>query len=146
MPSSTSRFKEKLPSTAKRLIGLTAFSLLVFTSKILSAAPPFYFGNDLSVTNQMEDCGGVYRENSAVKDPFQIVADHGANLVRVRLWNDPWWMLLIPQTAPNAKVQYSDFTDVVDTIAHAKSVGMAVMLDLPLSDFWADPARLEQPD
>jgi len=119
--------------------------LFVLATGFLAAATPFYFGNDLSVTNQMEDCGAIYRENGTAKDPFKILADHGANLVRVRLWNDPWWMPLIPQTAPNAKPQYSDLTDVIKTITRAKAQGMAVMLDIPFSDFWADPSRQVRP-
>ena len=63
--------------------------LLVF---ILAAAPAsageFYFGADLSYVNEMEDCGGVYRENGKTVDPFELFARRGANLVRVRLWND----------------------------------------------------------
>ncbi|MBE2214848.1 MAG: glycosyl hydrolase 53 family protein [Opitutaceae bacterium] len=121
----------------------------VWLAGVLAAVAPagraaierFYFGNDLSYVNQMEDCGAVYRENGVAKDPFEILRDHGTNLVRVRLWHDPWWQPLIPQTAPNAKPQYSDLSDVIETITRAKAFGMPVMLDLHLSDFWADPDR-----
>lgn len=106
-----------------------------------AAIERFYLGNDLSYVNQMEDCGAVYRENGQAKDPYLIMADHGTNLVRVRLWHDPWWQPLIPQTAPGAKPQYSDLTDVIETISRARALGMQVMLDLHLSDFWADPDR-----
>jgi arabinogalactan endo-1,4-beta-galactosidase len=121
---------------------------LAFVGLLLVAVPSgraaierFYFGNDLSYVNQMEDCGGVYRENGVAKDPFEILRDHGTNLVRVRLWHDPWWQPLIPQTAPGAKPQYSDLPDVIKTITRAKALGMQVMLDLHLSDIWADPGR-----
>jgi len=108
---------------------------------VRAAIERFYFGNDLSYVNQMEDCGAVYREAGVAKDPYAIFADHGTNLVRVRLWHDPWWQPLIPQTAPGAKPQYSDLTDVIETITRARAAGMEVMLDLHLSDFWADPNR-----
>ena len=122
------------------------FSLLVMLfllggSPMSAEIKKFYYGNDLSYVNQMEDCGGIYRENGIVKDPYQIMADHGTNLVRVRLWHDPWWQPLIPQTAPNAKPQYNDLADVIETITRAKAAGMQVMLDVHLSDFWADPGR-----
>jgi arabinogalactan endo-1,4-beta-galactosidase len=39
----------------------------------------------------MEDCGAEYRENGSTKDVYQIFADNGTNLVRVRLWHNPDW-------------------------------------------------------
>ena len=54
-----------------------------------SFAQSFYYGNDLSYVNQMEDAGAVYKENMQSKDVYRIFADHGTNLVRVRLWVDP---------------------------------------------------------
>ncbi|MCX7985784.1 MAG: glycosyl hydrolase 53 family protein [Bacteroidales bacterium] len=101
----------------------------------------FYFGNDLSYVNQMEDCGAVYKEKMQPKDPFRIFADHGTNLVRVRLWNDPsWWQDSLKQPE-GVKKHYNDFDDVRKTIRRAKQNGMQVMLDIHLSDFWADPSH-----
>ena len=90
------------------------------------AAAPFVFGVDLSYVNEMEDCGGKYRENGALRDPFVLFKDHGANLVRVRLWNDPAW------------TRYSNLADVEKTVARAKAQGMQVLLDFHYSDTWAD--------
>ncbi len=119
-----------------RLIILFFLFLAGYTLKSQS----FYFGNDLSYVNQMEDCGAVFKENGIPKDVYQIFADHGTNLVRVRLWVDPVWQNSLVQP-DGVKPQYSDFEDVKETIARSKSAGMQVMLDLHLSDFWADPAR-----
>ena len=105
-----------------------------------AAAQAFYFGNDLSYVNQMEDCGAVYREGGVPKDPYRIFADHGSNLVRVRLWVDPAWQNGLTQPA-GVKDQYSDLDDVRETIARSKAAGMAVLLDLHYSDFWTDPGR-----
>jgi arabinogalactan endo-1,4-beta-galactosidase len=91
-----------------------------------SAAAPFYFGADLSYVNEMQDCGAQYRDGGAVKDPFVIFKNHGANLVRVRLWNDPTW------------THYSNLADVEKTIARAKAQRMQVLLDFHYSDTWAD--------
>ncbi len=101
----------------------------------------FYFGNDLSYVNQMEDCGAIFREDSVPKDIYRIFADHGTNLVRVRLWVDPsWWQMPLEQPA-GVKPFYNDLEDVRETIQRSKSAGMQVMLDLHYSDFWADPGR-----
>ena len=100
----------------------------------------FYRGNDLSYVNEMEDCGAVFKENGVPKDVYRIFADHGTNLVRVRLWVDPAWQNSLVQPE-GVKPQYSDFEDVKETIARSKAAGMEVMLDMQLSDCWADPGR-----
>lgn len=99
-------------------------------------AQPFFFGADLSYVNEMEDCGVVYRENGAPKDPYQIFADHNCNLVRLRLWHTPSWYDTL-----NAGDRYSGLDDVKHSIRRAREAGMAVLLNFHLSDFWADPSR-----
>ena len=117
-------------------------SLLFFiATPIFSQAPAFYFGNDLSYVNQMEDCGAVFKEKDEPKDVYQIFADHGTNLVRVRLWVDPsWWQSPLEQPE-GVKPFYNDLEDVKETIQRAKAAAMQVMLDMHYSDFWADPGR-----
>ncbi len=101
----------------------------------------FYFGNDLSSVNQMEDAGAIYKENAQPKDVYRIFADHGTNLVRVRLWVDPsWWQSPLQQPA-GVKSFYNDIVDVTETIRRSKEAGTKVMLDMHFSDFWADPGR-----
>jgi len=89
--------------------------------------PPFYFGVDLSYVNEVEDCGAVYRENGAARDPFELFAEHGATLVRARLWHTPDW------------TDYSTLADVKRTFSRARAAGMATLLDIHYSDTWADP-------
>ena len=96
------------------------------------AADPVVLGADLSYINEMEECGGVYREDGQAVDPFVLFADRGANLVRVRLWHTP----------PN---RYSAFPDVQRTIRRARDAGMEVLLDFHYSDHWADPSKQAPP-
>lgn len=103
-------------------------------------AQEFYFGNDLSYVNQMEDCGADFKEWGQSKDIYQIFADHGNNLVRLRLWVDPSWQNSIEQPA-GVKNQYSDLEDVKEAIQRSQDAGMKVLLDFHYSDFWADPGR-----
>lgn len=101
----------------------------------------FIFGNDLSYVNQMEDCGAVFKEDGLPKDVFTIFADHGSNLVRVRLWIDPsWWQDSLVQPE-GVKPHYNHLEDVKKTLRRAREAGMKVMLGLHYSDFWADPGR-----
>jgi arabinogalactan endo-1,4-beta-galactosidase len=105
------------------------------------AAQDFYFGQDLSYVNQMEDCGAQFKENGTARDVYNIFADHGTNLVRARLWVDPsWWQdsLIQPE---GVKPRYNDLEDVKETLSRARSAGMSTMLGIHYSDFWADPGR-----
>jgi arabinogalactan endo-1,4-beta-galactosidase len=104
-------------------------------------AQTFYKGVDLSYVNQMEDHGAVYSEGGVAKDPYQIMHDHGANLVRIRLWHTPDW------TDYSGTVnEYSNFQDVKKSIARAKAAGMQVLLDFHYSDTWADPSHQRRPE
>ncbi|MEL6972372.1 MAG: glycosyl hydrolase 53 family protein [Bacteroidota bacterium] len=112
-----------------------AIVLVSISSALILHAQP-YLGVDLSYVNEMEDCGVVYKEAGAQKDPYQIFADAGANLVRLRLWHTPSWYDTL-----NSGERYSDLADVKRSIARAKEAGMQVLLDFHLSDNWADPSK-----
>lgn len=100
----------------------------------------FIIGQDLSYANMMEDCGAVFREDGTAKDVYEIFADNGTNLVRVRVWHNPDWQEKIRQPE-GVKSQYNNFDDGLKTIKRAKQAGMQVMLDIHFSDFWCDPGR-----
>jgi len=104
----------------------------------------FCMGADLSYVNQIEDHGGEYLDSGQVRDPFRIFKDHGANLVRLRLWHNPVWTKTVYQ--PEGAKIYSDLADVEKSIRRAKDLGMAVDLDFHYSDTWADPSKQKPPD
>src|SRR5450432_581183 len=64
----------------------------VVVPKVFYPWTTFAMGADLSYVNQVQDYGGVYKDSGVVKDPFTIFQTHGANVVRVRLWNNPQWL------------------------------------------------------
>ena len=97
-------------------------------------------GADLSYLNQLDDNGAKFFDSGKQKDAINIFKDHGANLVRIRLWHTPNWQ--IPVTG--GKI-YSDLADAERLIRRAKAAGMAVNLDLHYSDDWADPQKQETP-
>ncbi|MBB6366881.1 arabinogalactan endo-1,4-beta-galactosidase [Xanthomonas sacchari] len=103
-----------------------ALALAAALAAPVAGAGPLYLGADLSYVNEMEDCGVQYRDHGTVRDPFELFHAHGANLVRVRLWNDARW------------TRYSDLSDVKKTIRRARAQGMQVLLDFHYSDDWAD--------
>ena len=116
-----------------KIISMVCFTAIAFNMAVSQA---FFFGNDLSYVNEMEDCGVIYKENRTAKDPYRIFADHGCNLVRLRLWKNPSWYKTLNQGR-----LYSDLGDVMKSIARAKANQMQVLLDFHLSDNWADPSK-----
>lgn len=122
-------------SIQKKMKNQVSIAFFIFFTFQL-CAQDFYRGADLSYTNEMEECGTVYKENNEPKDIYQIFSDHSCNLVRLRLWHTPTW-----QDGLNSGNRFSDLADVKISIARAKAAGMQVLLDFHLSDTWADPAH-----
>ena len=133
IPTMKNLNQTNIPITMQRLLLL---SLLWCSVQVTLQSQNFYFGADQSYVNEMEDCGAVYQEGNQAKDVYEIYADHGCNLVRLRLWHTPAWY-----DSLNEGKRYSDLADVKKSIARAKARGMAVLLDFHLSDNWADPAK-----
>ena len=86
-------------------------------------------GVDLSYVNELEACGAVYRDQAGVRDPYAILADAGANVVRLRLWHSPNW------------TNFSTLDDVKLSIRRAKANKMKVLLDFHYSDDWVHPGQ-----
>jgi arabinogalactan endo-1,4-beta-galactosidase len=93
---------------------------------------PAAVGHDLSFAVQEAAIGSVYSDRGRVAPPEQILADHGANFVRLRLWLDP----------PGG---YSNLSSVLAMAQRAHAAGMQILLDFHYSDFWADPAKQNTP-
>ena len=103
-------------------LGLT--TILACGSAAGGDEPAYYFGADLSYVNELENCGATYSLAGKRRDPFELLHERGASLVRVRLWNDADW------------TRYSNLADVKKTIAAPPA--MEVLLNFQLSDNWAD--------
>ncbi|MDZ7758005.1 glycoside hydrolase family 53 protein [Rhodohalobacter sp.] len=104
----------------------------------------FVMGADLSYVNQILDHGGTYSVDGEVENPYKIFADHGTNVVRLRLWHNPQWVQDEVYEDPE-KPLYSGFEDVKKGIEESKTQGMAVNLDFHYSDIWADPSHQDVP-
>jgi arabinogalactan endo-1,4-beta-galactosidase len=107
-----------------------ALAFLLATAAVPATARELYFGADLSFAGQMADCHAVYRDSDGqAKDIYTIFKAHGANLVRVRIWND------------GNRSGYSTLSDVIRTIRDARAKGMQVLLDFHYADSWADAGK-----
>ncbi len=123
------------------IFSLLAFSFAVNAQSKFYKWNEFVMGADLSFVNEIEDFGGVYKQNEKPADAFTIFKNLGTNTVRVRLWHDPQWL----KAVTGGKL-YSDIYDVEKTMRRAKKAGMAVCLDLHYADDWADPNQQPTPD
>jgi arabinogalactan endo-1,4-beta-galactosidase len=116
-------------ATFARTIRLTATGACVAELRALGrASHSEIIGHDLSFAVQEAAAGATYTDRGRTKPPERILADHGANWVRLRLWVDP-------------PAGYSDLPSVLAMARRAKAAGMRLLLDPHYSDFWADPQK-----
>ncbi len=105
------------------------FFVVVISFAANAQNPKIYLGADLSYVNEIEDCGATFSSNGKQVDPYQLFAQKGSSIVRIRLWHTP------------TETPYSNFVDVKRSIRRAKAQKMEVLLDIHYSDTWADPAK-----
>ncbi len=97
-------------------------------------------GADVSSLLEVERCGGTFYNHGQQNDALTILKEHGVNMVRLRLWNDPYSPKGEPYGAGSCDL------DCVTTLARrAKDLEMDWLLDLHYSDFWADPGKQTVP-
>ncbi|MCA5891848.1 arabinogalactan endo-1,4-beta-galactosidase [Isoptericola sp. NEAU-Y5] len=84
-------------------------------------------GGDLSGLAKNEDHGATYADvDGSPGDAVEILADHGMNLGRLKVWVDP-------------ADGYNEVTHVVAAARRIQAAGMDVMVDFHYSDRWTDP-------
>jgi arabinogalactan endo-1,4-beta-galactosidase len=106
--------------------------LFYLNISLLYAQGEFIKGSDISFLQQIEDNGGVFRENGATKDPLLILKDHHINYIRLRLWNNP----------PEG---YNNLSKLLIMARRVKQLNMKFLLDFHYSDSWADPGKQSKP-
>jgi arabinogalactan endo-1,4-beta-galactosidase len=111
----------------------------LFCAAAPAADLPFITGADVSMLPTIEKCGGVFSDGGKRGDAIQIMADHGCNLFRVRLFVNP-----DPDYVKNfGAVQSLDY--VRGLARRIKATGAIFLLDIHYSDTWADPGKQYTP-
>lgn len=85
-------------------------------------------GADISFAVQEYEAGKHFTDNGRVWPVESILAAHGANYARLRLWVNP-------------PAGYSNMRVALEGARRAKRAGLKLLLDLHYSDFWADPGH-----
>ena len=104
----------------------------------------FFMGMDTSAVPALEKSGVEYKDdNGNTEDVFRVLADHGINYIRVRVWNDPYY-----HDGNNSYSYGGGNCDLENAIAigkRANKYGMKLLVDFQYSDFWSDPAKQKLP-
>lgn len=100
----------------------------------------FIRGVDISTLDMLEDLGAKYYSNGVQGDALQILKNNGANYVRLKLWVDPYDSQ--GNTYGGGK---NDYNTTLALAKRADALGMGILLDFHISDFWADPANQIKP-
>jgi arabinogalactan endo-1,4-beta-galactosidase len=93
----------------------------------------FLKGGDISELTYVEQGGGIFYETNGVPmDCLQILKNHGFNIVRLRLYNDP------SPTNSDLPAGIQSPTNILALAARAKALGLQIELTFYYSDGWAN--------
>ncbi len=97
-------------------------------------------GVDISTLLELEKLHTKYYDNGICGDLVNILAAHGVDGVRIRLWNSPF---------DSDGIAYGggsdDLITVIEIAKRCKAARMSFFLDLHYSDFWADAGKQTKP-
>lgn len=100
----------------------------------------FIRGVDVSALKMLEDLGAHYYQNHEKADALRILKNNGANYVRLKLWLNPY-----DEKGNAYGGGTNDYKTTLSLAKRAKTLGMKILIDFHLSDFWADPANQIKP-
>ncbi len=95
---------------------------------------------DLSSLSEVERAGGRFYDHGVEGDAMDILKSYGMNLLRLRLWNDPY-----TEDGESYGGGGCDLTTVLGLAGRAKEKGIGWMLDFHYSDCWTDPGKQTVP-
>lgn len=100
---------------------------------VAGQTPLSILGADVSSLPKSEDKGGVYYSEAGTPgDALQILADHGVNYIRLKVWVNP-------------ADGYNDKARVMQMAARLAAHGLKLLVDFHYSDAWADPGQQNKP-
>ncbi|PWW05087.1 arabinogalactan endo-1,4-beta-galactosidase [Paenibacillus cellulosilyticus] len=100
----------------------------------------YYKGADVSMLKEVETLGGKFMLDDEQKDLFEILRINGFNVVRLRLWVNPYDEEGQPYMGGT-----NDLETTIELAKRAKLQGLQFMLNIHYSDFWADPKKQSKP-
>lgn len=109
-----------------------AMLLLLAAIATARADEALLLGADLSSLDDVTAAGAVFRSGGEPADPLELMREAGLGWARLRLWHTP-------------KDGRDSLEAVIAQAGRLKAAGFDLLLDLHLSDGWADPAHQRPP-
>ena len=100
----------------------------------------FVKGMDVSMIKELEGYGAAYYLDGRKGDLFEILSRCGVNMIRLRIWQDPY-----DENGNPYGGGMNDLQTTMELAERAVRNGMSYLLDFHYSDFWADPAKQVKP-
>ena len=97
-------------------------------------------GADVSTLAELERLGAHYQDGIRQGDLLTLMRKRGLNLVRLRLWVDPYSVKGEPFGGGS-----NDLERVIALAQRSRALNLPWLLDLHYSDFWADPGKQHTP-
>lgn len=98
----------------------------------------FLKGGDISELPRVEFYGGKYFETNGVEtDCLQLLKNHGCNIVRLRLYNDPGNTNYYPSRLLDP-LGWQNPAHTLALAARAKALGFQLQLTFHYSDYWSN--------
>ena len=109
----------------------------LYVKKVENLPEDFIFGMDISSVLAEEASGVKYYDFEGKEtDLFRLLADNGINMIRVRIWNNPY-----DENGNGFGGGNCDIRTAVEIGKRATACGMKLLADFHYSDFWADPGK-----
>ena len=113
----------------------------LYVKKVENLPDDFILGVDLSSVIAEEQSGvRYYGFDGTEQDIFLTMAQNGVNMIRVRVWNNPYDVDGNGFGGGNCDVKKA-----VEIGKRATQNGLKLLVDFHLSDFWADPGKQMAP-
>ena len=125
---------------AGALAATLAAAVVAVAEPAEAAGDDFIMGVDIGMLAEVEALGGRFYDDGVEGDALEIMAAHGVDTVRLRLWHDPYTAAGEPYGGGT-----NDLPSTIAMAQRAKALGMDVLLDFHLSDWWADPGTQTKP-
>ena len=109
----------------------------LYVKKVENLPEDFIFAMDVSSV-LAEEASGVsyYGFDGSEVDLFRVLSDSGINMIRVRIWNNPF-----DGEGHGFGGGNCDIRNAVEIGKRAAACGMKLLADFHYSDFWADPGK-----
>lgn len=100
----------------------------------------FIKGMDVSMAKELESHDASYYLNGQKDDLFRILKKCGTDMIRLRVWPDPYDENGAPYGGGTNDLQTTE-----ELARRTIESGMEFLLDFHYSDFWADPGKQVKP-